>query len=79
MPFVGYRDYSTAAPDNQGSFGLYWSSSPYGSDGPDYASSLYLNSYNVYANDSSSRAYGFSVRCFKDSFELPTSSWTVIQ
>ena len=77
MPFSGSRKYSTADLINQGSTGYYWSSSP-SSAGSDYARYLYLDSSNVRANGSNRRAYGFSVRCFKDSFELPTSSWTII-
>jgi len=78
IPFAGYRLYSNANLDGQGSYGVYWSSSPYGSDLSDSARSLYLDSGNVVADDYLSRAYGLSVRCFKDSFEVPTSSWTVI-
>jgi len=78
MPFAGYRDFSTADLSDQGSDGYYWSSSPYGSDYPDSAHRLDLDSSSVYADYISPRAYGFSVRCFKNSFEVPTSSWTVI-
>ena len=79
IPFAGNRSYPSADLGGQGSDGNYWSSSPYGSDYPNDASNLYLNSSYVFANDSSSRAFGFSVRCFKDTYVAPTSSWTVIQ
>lgn len=79
MPFAGYRSGSNASLYNQGSGGYYWSSYPYGSDYPSNARYLRLSSSNVNANNNSIRADGFSVRCFKDSFEVPTSSWTVIQ
>ena len=77
MPFAGVRS-TDAGIYYQGSNGKYWSSSPVGSDKPNFA--LFLNLYPsvVYADDFNSRANGFSVRCFKNSFELPTSSWTVI-
>jgi hypothetical protein len=78
MPFAGYRSYPNAGLSSQGSVGFYWSSSPYGSSRPSDASYLYLYSSNVIANNNNSRAYGLPVRCFKNSFETPTSSWTVI-
>ena len=79
MPFAGSRDYFSADLIDQGSYGYYWSSSPYGSDSPNRACNLNLDSSNVYANDCRSRANGFSVRCFKDSYVTPDSSWTVVQ
>jgi len=78
LPFAGYRSGSNASLYNQGSGGYYWSSSPYGSDYPSNVSYLRLSSSNVNANNNNIRADGFSVRCFKDSFETPTSSWTVV-
>lgn len=79
IPFAGRRVPTTAGFANQGSNGFYWSSSPYGSDRPDYARSLYLNSSSVIASNNYGRATGFSVRCFKNSYLAPTSSWTIIQ
>ena len=67
LPFAGYRYYSSASLDNQGSNGYYWSSSP-SSAGSNNARYLYLNSSDVNANSSSRRAFGGSVRCFKDSY-----------
>lgn len=79
MPFAGYRHSYNSSLNYQGSTGVYWSSSPRGSSYPSYASSLSLNSSSVDADYGNGvRAYGYSVRCFKNSFELPTSSWTVI-
>lgn len=78
LPFTGYRTQSNAVLYNQGSNGVYWSSSPYGSANPNSARGLGLDSSHVYANDYGRRASGFSVRCFKNSFTIPTSSWTVI-
>ncbi|MDR2416010.1 MAG: fibrobacter succinogenes major paralogous domain-containing protein [Candidatus Peribacteria bacterium] len=64
LPFAGYRSYGSASSINyQGSYGYYWSSSPDST----YARHLSLYSSYVYAYNSSSRADGFSVRCFKDS------------
>ena len=67
LPFAGRRDYSTAGLLDQGSDGYYWSSSPY-SVGSNSARYLYLNSSYVRAYFNYKRAYGLSVRCFKDSY-----------
>jgi hypothetical protein len=79
IPFAGRRSSSYASLDLQGSYGIYWSSSPYGSSNPNRASSLDLNSSNVNANNGYERAYGLSVRCFKNSYVAPDPNWTVIQ
>lgn len=78
MPFAGFRKYSDANTDRQSTYGYYWSSSPY-SDNPNYARYLRLNSSGVGANSYGFRTYGESVRCFKNSYVAPTSSWTVVQ
>ena len=67
LPFAGYRDYDSSVY-GQGGNGGYWSSSPY-----DDSSSLYFlfDSSNI-GQDGSRRAYGLSVRCFKDSYEAPS-------
>ena len=75
MPFAGMRS-RNASVYYQGSYGYYWSSSPNDSDS---ASNLELLSSSVDADGDNFRANADSVRCFKDSFELPTSSWTVIK
>ena len=78
MPFAGHRGYSNAVIYNQGSYGLYWSSSRGGTDYPNRASGISLNSSNADANYSVQRAEGYSIRCFKNSYVVPDSSWTVI-
>jgi hypothetical protein len=78
MPFAGCRNFSSADIKFQNSDGYYWSSSPYGSDNPIYASNLYLISSKAFLNSGTYRPNAFSVRCFKNSFEVPTSSWTAI-
>lgn len=77
MPFTGRR-ITSSSTNNQGNYGYYWSSSPYDSEYPYNASSLILTSSNISTNSSGNRAAGYSVRCFKNSFMTPTSSWTVI-
>lgn len=78
IPFAGRRDFDTAAIKNQGSIGFYWSSSTSGSDEPYNAQLLDLDTSYAFTDTTSRRANGFSIRCFKNSFEGPTSSWTVI-
>ena len=77
MPFTGFREYSNAGLSYQG-IGYYWSSSPSESNRPYYARYLYLESYNIYTFNDNQRARGQSIRCFKNSYMKPTSSWTVI-
>ena len=68
IPFAGRRYSSAADLGDQGSYGLYWSSSPYESGSPNYAHYVYLGSSRVNAGSSIKRAVGLSVRCFKDSY-----------
>jgi len=76
MPFAGNRLYSDASINNQGTYGYYWSSSPY-TKFPERASIIFIHSASLLV-DAGIRTFGYPVRCFKNSFELPTSSWTVI-
>lgn len=62
MPFAGNRVYNTADTYGQGSYGWYWSSSPL----YDLANDLNIGSDYVGADSTGSRAYGFSIRCFKN-------------
>lgn len=78
IPFAGGRDYSTAGLKLQGSNGGYWSSSPYGSVYPSYARVLDLYSSSVYADNRSRRAFGLSVRCFKDSYVASPESSNLV-
>lgn len=79
MPFAGMRLTTSAAIDFQGSYGIYWSSSPSGAADPDYAKYLVIDSAFVDATTGSYRAFTLSIRCFKDSYVTPDSSWTVVQ
>ena len=61
LPAAGYR--STGGTLNyQGSYGFYWSSSPYST----YAYYLYFDSGSVNPTSIGNRANGFSVRCLKN-------------
>jgi len=62
IPFAGRRDNDDANVYNVGSSARLWSSSLHVS----LARYLYIYSSNVYVYSASSRAYGLSVRCFKD-------------
>jgi hypothetical protein len=64
IPFAGSRIYSTARVSNEGYTSNLWSSSPV----DDYAHYLYINSSDVRAYSSFYRAYGLSIRCFKDTY-----------
>ena len=61
LVLAGYRDYYDGTLLYAGSDGFYWSSTVVGS----YSRSLYFGSGNANM-DSTSRAYGVSVRCLKD-------------
>ncbi len=58
LPAAGYKGGSDLS--NEGTYGLYWSSSLYHKTGS-FGYSLYFNSGNVYNSDSY-RCYGYSVR-----------------
>ena len=73
LPFAGYRYYSSAGVSSQGSDGYYWSSSRYNTN---TAYSLRFYSTALNPQDAGNRANGFSVRCFRNSPIIPTSSWT---
>ena len=71
LPRAGSRYYRDGAVD-QGNNGSYWSSSPRGGSDPELAWLLYFDWDGVDPSISSRRAYGQSLRCFKNSYvELP--------
>jgi len=73
LPFAGYRFYTSAGVSYQGTQGRYWSSSRYNANS---AYNLYFKSSSITPQNGYNRAGGFSVRCFKNSPTIPTSSWT---
>ena len=75
LPCAGSRRNYNSSVYGQGSQGFYWSSSPYPSDA-DYSYHLAFFSTNISPQYNSYRALGYSVRCFKDTPIIPTSSWT---
>ena len=62
LPIAGYRDRRDGSMSSQGTFGYYWASSPYVTHGY----SLLFRSTGIYPSNGDDRAYGFSVRCFKN-------------
>ena len=77
LPLPGRHNYSDAYLGSHGSGGYYWSSSP-SSAGSTDARYLYLDSSNVYTKYSHYRAYGHSVRCFKDSYVASPESSNLV-
>ena len=77
LPFVGYRDYSTAEVYYQGVDGYYWSSTPY-----DANKSYFLivgsdGTLHPDGKDVCSRSDGISVRCFKNSLKNPPKTYSL--
>ncbi|MBC7498700.1 hypothetical protein H7170_03600 [Candidatus Gracilibacteria bacterium] len=62
IPLSGTRDFSTSTLYNQGSFGYYWSSTPYST----YARNVSFNTSQVNPSNFSYRTIGFSLRCQKN-------------
>ena len=72
MPMAGRRENDSATVNFVGSNGYYWSSTPYNTN-----SAYYLHfSRGSISQQNYLRAYGLSVRCFKNAPTVPTSSWT---
>lgn len=79
MPFAGYRYYIDGTVGSQGVYANYWSSSPRGGSYPERARYLGFYSGNVSLSDAYYRAYGASIRCFKNEYVTPDSTWTTVQ
>lgn len=75
MPLAGYRLRSSSKVNSNNVYGYYWSFTPYITDN---AYILFLGSTSLNPNTYSGRAYGCSIRCFKNSPVIPTSSWTTL-
>lgn len=73
MPVAWLRSYNVGDANNVGSYGYYWSSSPYTNDN---SRGLFFSSYTIRASDSIIISIAAFIRCFKDSSVIPTSSWT---
>ena len=64
-PAVGYRNVDSGALSNVGSYGYFWSASPFPS-GSSSAYSFHFSTSNVYPASSRGRAHGHSVRCVRE-------------
>lgn len=70
------KDHPWKAPEYQWYTLFYWSSTPV--IWTTRANSIQLDAGSINIPSASFRTYWLSVRCFKDSFVVPTSSWTVL-
>ena len=79
LPFDGRRHYTSAGVDLQRKYANYWSST---ASSIKYANTFYIYSDTFYPKYESRRAYGFSIRCFKDTtwviLSYDTKWWTAI-
>ncbi|MDR3118206.1 MAG: fibrobacter succinogenes major paralogous domain-containing protein [Mediterranea sp.] len=65
-PAAGYRDHADGRLNYSGSYGCYWSASPY-SNSSNGASELYFdNNASIAVSNYACRAYGQSVRCVQE-------------
>ena len=65
-PAAGHRNYRGSSINDKGSYGYYWSASPYNNTS-NGASSLYFNfGGGIDWSDFAYRAHGFSVRCARE-------------
>ena len=76
IPFAGWRDYYDASVYYMGDDADLWSSSPYSASYP-YSRSLYLDVGGSLYMNNSLRANALSVRCFYDSYQRFTQSFTL--
>lgn len=76
MPAAWYRDYNATSTTGY-NYGYYWSSMA----DTNYNNSAYELQFtptNIYPNNSNFRTDWNSIRCLKNSPEIPTSSWTTL-
>ena len=76
MPRAGSRRSSSSDAQLQGSDGIYWSSTA--ANDANYSYGLSFNSSSLNPEDRYWRGMGLSLRCFKNTPLIPTSSWTTI-
>ena len=75
LPPAGMRNYDDADVMYQWWLWKYWTSTPYIGEYSAYSFNVDMAEVSVAKN---MRWYWYSLRCFKDSFEEPDSSWTVL-
>ena len=67
LPPAGHRNYSPGLLTYQGSNAYYWASTPNGIN----AYNLGINATYLSPQNNFNRAYGFSLRCFKNTPSVP--------
>ena len=76
IPFAGLRYYDVASVYNMGYYAGLWSSSPDSASSP-YSQNLFLNVNGFFDVCYYDRARALSVRCFYDSYQPFTQSFTL--
>lgn len=76
LPLSWAIEWSSWNISAQWSYWYYWSSSPYGSSKPTYASYLLIGASYILPTYDNPRSSWHSIRPFKNSSVIPTSSWT---
>ncbi len=76
IPFAGWRHYSDASVYDMGGVAYLWSSSPYSASNPS-SRYLYLPVDDCLDMGDYYRAIAYSVRCFYDSYQSFTQSFTL--
>lgn len=74
MPFAGCRR-SSSSIYNQGETGYYWSATAAGAH---YARVMLFYSEDLYPQLGDCRAFGYSIRCFKNTPAIPDNNWTTL-
>lgn len=76
IPFAGYRRYNDASLYAEGEGANLWSSSPSSASNP-ASRGFFLNSDGVYTYGLNDRTVAYSVRCFYDSYQPLTQSFSL--
>ena len=74
MPMAGWRNKSSSNVEKVGSLGNYWASTVIWAN----ARNLNFSQSSLSPQSGKGRSYGYTVRCFKNTPVIPTSSWTTL-
>lgn len=75
MPLAGWRSFGSGSPSRQNNFWHYWSSTGYQNWDAYY---LEFTLWRIAPQAHNNRGLGYSIRCFKNTPEIPDSSWTTL-
>ncbi len=78
LPLAGFRSYDDGAIYVQGYGVRYWSSSPCGGSNPESAWALYFSFDSINPSYSYYRAFGHSLRCFKNEYIEPPVNMDIV-